>query len=115
MLINFPAMTPDMIYAAFLNYLIEHGFCQSVPFEAAQDFHGLEFHKTSGLPQVEPEPVVIDVQRSSGLVGILYFKFISGHRARILVPGIPDQLHMQLGIGAAWITKCPNLLADNLL
>src|SRR5215831_8687090 len=115
MLINFPAMTPNMVYAAFLYDPIEHGFCQSVPFEAAQDFYGLEPHKASGLPQVEPEPVVIDVQRSSGLVGIVHCKCVPGHCARISVPGVLDQLHMQLGIGAAWITKNLDLLADNLL
>ena len=35
-------MTPNMVYATILYDPIEHGSCQGVPFEAAQDFHGLE-------------------------------------------------------------------------
>jgi len=50
MLINFPAMTPEMVYAAFLYDLIEHRFCQYVPFEAAQKFDGLKLDKTCDMP-----------------------------------------------------------------
>jgi hypothetical protein len=50
MLIDFPTMTPKMVYAAFLYDLIKHGFCQSVPFEATQKSYGLELNKTSDTP-----------------------------------------------------------------
>src|SRR5215468_6653040 len=113
MLINFPAMTPNMVYAALFYDPIEHRFGQDIPFEAAQDFSGPELRKTSGMPQVKA--VIIDVQRSSRLVGIVHCKCVSGHGARISESGILDKLHMQLGIGASWITKCLDLLAGNLL
>src|SRR5215467_6196419 len=51
-LFYFPAVTPNMVNAAFVYYVIEHGFCQGVPFEAAQNSRGLKFRKT-----YEPEQI----------------------------------------------------------
>src|SRR5215471_540240 len=112
MLINFPAMAPNMIYAALFYNPIEHGPRQNVPVEIAQGLYGPELGKTSGLPQVKP--VIIDMQRCSRLVWGVHLKCVPGHCARIPVPGVLDELHVQLGVGPTWIAKSLDLLAGYL-
>src|ERR1039457_1926472 len=55
------------------------------------------------------------MQRSPGLVGVVYGKCVPDHCARIPEPGGFDKLHMQLGVGAPWITKNLDFLVGNPL
>src|SRR5215471_10966681 len=59
--------------------------------------------------------MIIDVQRSSRFVWGVHLKCVPGHCACIPVPGILDELHVQLGVGPAWIAKSLDLLASYLL
>lgn len=106
-LIDLPAVTPEMVYPAPAQHAVEHVPGQRVPGEVAQHFDGPEPGETGDPPGIEP--VAVGLHRRAGLVGIRQAKLVACHGAGIGISRALYQLDVRVRIRPVRVAKA----ADN--
>lgn len=107
-LIDLPAVTPEMVYPAPAQHAVEHVPGQSIPGQIAQYLAGPEPGETGDPPGIKP--VAVGLHRRSGFVGIGQAKLVASHRAGIGIPRVLYQLDVRIRVRPVRVAKAADSL-----
>src|SRR5215468_5569849 len=114
MVIDFPAMAPDVEYTARSCNAVEHCSPEGIPAEIMPDGGRLKLREACDPPDVGP-PMIVGMQRGRRLIRFVNRERITTHGAGVPVSRILHKVRVNWCIGATGIAETRNRPAGDIL